>query len=46
MRVFERNDNRGDTYSLEVTAEIFSHTEKFFGPPIGIELVEAIIVET
>ena len=45
-RVFERNEDRGDTYSLEVTPEIFNHTENFFEPPLGNELVEAITVKT
>lgn len=45
-RVFERNVNKGLTYSLEVTPEMFNHTEDFFQPPEGEELEGAIIIET
>lgn len=45
-RVFERNLEQGNTYSLEVTPAMFEHTEVFFEPPIGNEFNEAIIIET
>lgn len=45
-RVFERNKEQGDTYSLEVTSAMFEHTEAFFEPPVGNEFNEAKIIET
>ncbi len=45
-RVIERNKVQGDTYSLEVTPDMFSHTENFFEPPQGEELNGVIIVKT
>jgi len=45
-RVFERNKNQGSTYSLEVTPDMFAHTENYFEPPQGEELDSIIIVET
>ena len=45
-RVFERNVEQGDTYSLEVTPAMFEHTETFFEPPIGNEYNDAKIIET
>ena len=45
-RVFERNIAQGETYSLEVTPAMFEHTEKFFSPPIGNELDEAVVIKT
>lgn len=45
-RVFARNIEQGDTYSLKVTPAIFSHIENYFQPPEGNELEAAVIVET
>lgn len=45
-RVFDRNVNRGDTYSIEVTPEIFDYTESYFQPPVGDELTGTVIIET
>jgi len=45
-RVLERNKTQGDTYSLEVTPDMFAHTEKFFEPPQGKELDGIITVNT
>ncbi len=45
-RVFERNQDQGRTYSLEVTLAMFEHTEKFFEPPVGLELDGTIVVQT
>jgi len=45
-RVFDRNIAQGDTYSLEVTAAMYEHTESYFEPPTGKELDEAIVIET
>lgn len=45
-RVFDRNKTQGETYSLEVTPEMFEMTESFFKPPVGDELTEAIIINT
>jgi len=45
-RVFKRNKEQGVTYSIEVTADMFAHTESFFEPPEGDELDGIIIVET
>jgi predicted kinase len=46
QRVFERNDVQGDTYSLEVTPDMFAHTENFFEAPHGVELNGIITVNT
>ncbi len=45
-RVLDRNTAQGETYSLEVTPEIFSYIEMFFEPPAGDELEEVLIIET
>ena len=45
-RVLERNKEQGDTYSLEVTPDMFAHTESFFEAPEGEELVGIITVKT
>ncbi|GAA6135840.1 ATP-binding protein [Oceaniserpentilla sp. 4NH20-0058] len=45
-RVFQRNKEQGETYSLEVTPAMFEHTEQFFEPPVGNELNEVKIIET
>lgn len=45
-RVFERNNDQGHTYSLEVTPDMFAHTESFFEPPQGEELEGIITVNT
>ena len=45
-RVFDRNQEQGITYSIEVTPDMFAHTERFFEPPKGEELDGIIIVET
>ena len=45
-RVFTRNVEQGETYSLEVTPAMFEHTEQFFEPPTGNELGDAKIIET
>jgi len=45
-RVFERNKEQGDTYSLEVTPDMFAHTESYFEPPQGEELDGIITVQT
>ena len=41
-----RNEEQGVTYSIEVTPAIFAHTENFFEPPEGEELVGIVVVET
>jgi len=46
QRVTERNQQQGRTYSLEVTAAMFAHTESFFEHPQGDELAGAIRVDT
>ena len=45
-RVFNRNEEQGITYSIEVTPAMFAHTESFFEPPEGEELDGIISVET
>lgn len=45
-RVFVRNNDQGETYSLQVTPAMFEHTEVFFEAPIADELDNAIVVET
>jgi predicted kinase len=45
-RVFERNIEQGETYSLEVTPAMYEHTESYFEAPIEKELDEAKVVET
>lgn len=45
-RVFDRNKERGFTYSLEVTPEMFDYMENFFDPPKEDELEGVIITET
>jgi len=45
-RILERNKDQGDTYSLEVTPDMFTHTENFFEPPAAEELGGIITVET
>lgn len=45
-RVFERNKEQGDTFSLEVTPDMFAHTESFFEAPEGEELNGLITVKT
>ena len=45
-RVFDRNKEQGDTFSLEVTPAMFSHTESFFVPPEGEELNGIMTVKT
>jgi len=45
-RVFKRNKEQGDTFSLEVTPDMFSHTESFFVPPQEEELDGIITVKT
>ncbi|MBT3582778.1 ATP-binding protein [Candidatus Woesearchaeota archaeon] len=44
-RVIERNINQGDTYSLEVTPDMFAHIESFFEPPEDEELTGIITIE-
>lgn len=46
QRVIQRNQQQGPTYSLEVTAAMFAHTEAFFEPPVGEELDGVVRVET
>jgi predicted kinase len=45
-RVFKRNKEQGSTYSLDVTPDMFVHTENFFEPPVGEELNGLISVNT
>jgi len=45
-RVFNRNEEQGATYSMEVTPAMFEHTESFFEAPEGEELDGIIVVET
>jgi predicted kinase len=45
-RIFNRNEEQGVTYSIEVTPAMFTHTENFFVPPEGEELDGIIAVET
>jgi predicted kinase len=45
-RVFCRNKEQSETYSLEVTPAMFEHTESFFEAPVDEELSEAVVVET
>ncbi len=46
QRVFARNQEQGETYSLEVTPAMFEHIENVFEAPIGAELETAIVVRT
>lgn len=43
-RVVKRNKEQGQTYSLEVTPEMFLHAEIFFSAPLEEELSKAIIL--
>jgi len=43
-RVLKRNKERGETYSLEVTPDMFVHAETFFIAPKDEELEKAIIL--
>ena len=45
-RVFERNNEKGRTYSIEVTLGMFNMMETFFQPPVADELAEARVVHT
>lgn len=45
-RIIERNEMQGETYSLEVTPDMFVHTENFFEPPQGEELKGIITIKT
>ena len=45
-RVFERNSEKGETFSLEVTLAMFEHIERFFEAPANEELQQAIVIET
>ena len=45
-RIFNRNEEQGATYSIEVTPAMFAHTENFFEPPEGKELLDVVTVET
>jgi predicted kinase len=45
-RVFERNLEQGETYSLEVTPEMYAHTEQYFEPPVDEELTAAECIHT
>jgi predicted kinase len=45
-RVFERNRQRGITFSLEVTPAMFEHTEQYFEAPKGKELEQAIVIQS
>ena len=45
-RALARNHIKGSTFSLEVTPEVFDFMETFFEPPIGSELIDAIVVNT
>lgn len=44
-RVLERNINKGETYSFEVTPGMFDFMEKEFQSPTDNELLGAVIVE-
>jgi len=45
-RILDRNKEKTFTYSLEVTAAMFDHMERFFQPPGKDELEGAIIIKT
>jgi len=45
-RVFERNNQQADTYSLDVTQAMFEHTEVFFEAPTGDELTDCMSTRT
>ncbi|MDH5729278.1 MAG: ATP-binding protein [Gammaproteobacteria bacterium] len=45
-RVVERNITKGQTYSLDVTPDMFEMTEKYFQAPVGKELAESIVIDT
>jgi len=45
-RVFERNIEKGKTYSIEVTEDMFNKMEIFFEAPKDEELIGAEIIET
>jgi predicted kinase len=45
-RVLERNINKGETYSFEVTPGMFDFMEKEFQSPTDKELLGAVIVDT
>ncbi len=44
-RVLERNIEKGETFSFEVTPEMFDFMETQFESPTAKELIEAIIIE-
>ena len=43
-RVQKRNEEKGETYSLEVTPDMFIHAETFFTAPKEEELLNAIVL--
>jgi len=45
-RVRTRNAMRGETFSFEVTPQMFAFMEHWFEPPGDVERVAAIVVET
>ena len=44
-RIFQRNNNKGETFEFEVTNENFEFMENWFEHPSDVELENAIIVE-
>ena len=45
-RVFERNIDKGETYSFEVTPGMFDYMEREFHSPTASELAVAIVINT
>lgn len=45
-RVLERNENKGDTFSFEVTPGMFDFMEGEFHKPTEYELANAIVMDT
>lgn len=45
IRVFNRNEVKGETYSLEVTLDMFHHMESAFEPPVDEELEGAVVID-
>jgi len=46
QRVLDRNINKGETFSFEVTPGMFDFMEKEFDRPIDSELDNAIVIDT
>ncbi len=43
-RIFERNDEKGETFEFEVTRENFDFMESWFEKPSEIELKNGVLI--